>query len=120
MGLELGVSICTNHSLRATAIARMFRSKVPESIIAENSGYRSIAALHSYEHTSCEQEQVAGRAIVTWPAIIDHVNGKKSLMFSVFAVINNYLHYCNKIFITTAEFNGLSSTVYGNGITHSE
>ena len=108
MGLDLGVSICTNHSLRATAIARMFSSKVPERIIAENSGYRSIAALDSYEHTSCEQEQVAGRAIVTWPAIIDHVSAKKSLMFCVFAVsyLNNYLHYCNKIFITTAEFNG--------------
>ena len=65
MGLELGVSICTNHSLRATAITRMFSSKVPERIIAEKSGYRSIAALHSYEYTSCEQEQVAGRAIVS-------------------------------------------------------
>jgi len=55
----------TNHSLRATSITRMFTSKVPEKIIAEKSGHRSLAALRSYEHTSCELEQAAGRAIVS-------------------------------------------------------
>ena len=55
----------TNHSLRATSITRMFTSKVPEKIIAEKSGHRSLAALRSYEHTSLEQDQAAGRAIVS-------------------------------------------------------
>ena len=32
----------------------------------------------------------------------------------------NYLYYQNKISITTAEFNGLSSEIHGNGIPHSE
>ena len=47
---------------------------------------------------------------------------KKSPIFSVFAVsyLNKYLYYCNKIFITTAEFNGLSYAAYRNGIAHSE
>ena len=33
---------------------------------------------------------------------------------------NSYLYYCNKLFITTAEFNGLSSAIYGNGIVYFE
>ena len=59
---------------------------------------------------------------VTGPAKIDHVSTKKLPIFSVFAVsyLNNYVYYCNKIFISTAEFNGLSSPAYGNGIAHSE
>ena len=58
---------------------------------------------------------------MTGPAKIDHVRTKKLPIFSVFAVSYlNYLYYCNKIFITTAEFNGLSSAAYGNGIAHSE
>ena len=55
----------TNHSLRATAITRMFTSKVPEKIIAEKSGHRSLEALRSYEHTSLEQDRAAGRAIIS-------------------------------------------------------
>ena len=55
----------TNHSLRATLIARMFTSQVPEKIIAERSGHRSLTALRSYEHTSLEQDRAAGRAIVS-------------------------------------------------------
>ena len=59
---------------------------------------------------------------VTEPAKIDHVSTKKSLIFGVFAVskLNNYLYYCNKIFITTGELNGLSSATYRNGIVYSE
>ena len=33
---------------------------------------------------------------------------------------SNYLYNYNQIFITTAEFNGLSSAAYGNGIVHLE
>ena len=32
----------------------------------------------------------------------------------------NYLYYQNKISITTAEFNRLSSEIYGDGISHSD
>ena len=32
----------------------------------------------------------------------------------------NGLYKHNKISVTTAEFNGLSSEIYGNGIPHSE
>lgn len=44
----------TNHLLRATAITRMFNSGVPEKLIAENSGHKSMKALRCYERTSSE------------------------------------------------------------------
>ena len=53
----------TNHSLRATAVTRMFNSGVPEKIIGEKSGHRSLEALRSYAHTSMEQEKAAGEVI---------------------------------------------------------
>ena len=34
--------------------------------------------------------------------------------------LNNYLYYHNKIFITTIEFNRLSSAAYRNRILHSD
>ena len=53
----------TNHSLRATAITRMFNSGVPEKVIAENSGHRSTKALRCYERTSIEQQRAVSRVI---------------------------------------------------------
>ena len=35
----------TNHSLRATGITRLFNSGVPEKVIAERSGHRSLNVL---------------------------------------------------------------------------
>ena len=47
---------------------------------------------------------------------------KKSPIFCLCFIItySNYLYYRNKILITTAEFNGFSSTAYGNRTLHSE
>ena len=53
----------TNHSLRATAITRMFNGSIPEKVIAEKSGHKSIKALRCYEKTSLQQEQVSGHMI---------------------------------------------------------
>ena len=53
----------TNHSLRATAITRMFNNGIPEKVIAETSGHRSIKALRCYEHTSEEQKQAVTAVI---------------------------------------------------------
>lgn len=60
-GLE---GLYTNHSLRATSITRMFKADVPEKIIAEKSGHKSLKALRMYEHTSSQQEQATGVAII--------------------------------------------------------
>ena len=53
----------TNHSLRATAITRMFNNGIPEKVIAEASGHRSIKALRCYEHTSEQQKQAVTAVI---------------------------------------------------------
>ena len=58
----LGVEY-TNHSLRATAITPMYEGGVPENIISEKSGHRSIKGLHAYERTSILQEKAAGASI---------------------------------------------------------
>ena len=50
----------TNHSLRATAITRMFNSGLPEKVI---SGHRSTKALRFYERTSTEQRQAVTTSI---------------------------------------------------------
>ena len=46
----------TNHSLRATAVTRMFNTVVPEKLIAEKSGHKSLKALRVYERTSVSRE----------------------------------------------------------------
>ena len=58
----LGVEY-TNHSLRATAITRMYEGGVPENIISEKSGHRSIKGLRAYERTSILQEKAVGASI---------------------------------------------------------
>ena len=54
----------TNHSLRATAMTRMFNKGVPEKVIAERSGHRSLQAMRNYEHPSVELERAAGEVII--------------------------------------------------------
>ena len=54
----------TNHSLRATAVSRMYNSGVPETIISDKSGHRSLEALRSYERTEEELYKEAEQAIV--------------------------------------------------------
>ena len=47
----------TNHSLRAYGATTLFRAEVPEKLIQQRTGHRSIEALRQYEHTS-ESQQV--------------------------------------------------------------
>ena len=57
---ESGLGIhYTNHSLRATALTRMYNAGVTEKLIAEKSGHKSLKALRVYE----VQEQSAGQCI---------------------------------------------------------
>ena len=47
----------SNHSLRATAISRMYQSNVPEKLIMERSGHLSRECLTSYECTTPAQQK---------------------------------------------------------------
>ena len=58
-----GVSGYTNHCLRATAMTRMFNQGVPEKIIADKSGHKSLDGLRAYEHPSTVLEKAAGDII---------------------------------------------------------
>ena len=48
----IGVSGKTNHSLRATGASMMFQAGVPEKIVQERTGHRSLEALRMYECTT--------------------------------------------------------------------
>ena len=61
---SVGLSGYTNHSLRATAVSRMYNSGVPEKIIAEKSGHKSLDALRSYKNTEEELYKEAEQSIV--------------------------------------------------------
>ena len=51
----VGIEGKTNHSLRATGATEMFRAGVPEKIIQERTGHRSLKALRIYERTTAGQ-----------------------------------------------------------------
>ena len=58
----------TNHSLRATSASRMFQSGVPEKIVAEVIGHKSMNALRQYERTTEQQFQAVGNSISSMEA----------------------------------------------------
>ena len=45
----------TNHSLKAYGATKMFQAKVPEKLIQQRTGHKSLEALRCYEHTSLPQ-----------------------------------------------------------------
>ena len=47
----------TNHSLRATGASELFEAGVPEKIIKERTGHKSLDALRTYERTTSEQQK---------------------------------------------------------------
>ena len=55
----------TNHSLRATSTTRMFSGGVPEKLIAEKTGHRSLQALNyrNYERTPSNMERAIDNVI---------------------------------------------------------
>ena len=54
----------TNHSLRASGASEMFVSHVPENVIQEFIGHRSLKALRQYEKVSTVQKQAANNILM--------------------------------------------------------
>ena len=74
----------TNHSLRATGATQLFQAEVPEKIIQERTGHRSLAALRTYERTTSEQHEavsslLAARPTVSGPAYINQYRQSKDI-----------------------------------------
>ena len=57
----------TNHSLRATGATQMFQAEVPEKIIQQRTGHRSLVAMRAYERTTEEQHQAVSSVLATVP-----------------------------------------------------
>ena len=55
----------TNHSLRATGATTLFNAGVPERIIQQNTGQRSLEALRKYEKVSVRQREATSRVLTT-------------------------------------------------------
>ncbi len=47
----------TNHSLRATAVSRLYSSGVDKQLVMERTGHRSAEGVRSYKRTSMTQKQ---------------------------------------------------------------
>ena len=45
----------SNHSLRVYGATKVLQPKVPEKLIQQHTGHRSLEVLHHYEHTSLSQ-----------------------------------------------------------------
>ena len=62
---KIGVTGKTNHSLRATGATTLFAANVPEKVIQERTGHRSLKALRVYERTTDEQQQHVSTILAT-------------------------------------------------------
>ena len=63
MFLEIGVEDKTNHSLWAAGTTELFRANVPEKIIQQRTGHRSLKALRTYERTTSQQHLAVSRIL---------------------------------------------------------
>ena len=74
----------TNHSLRATAATELYKKGVPEKLIQECTGHRSLEALRTYKHSSEEQHKTAS-ALLSAPNYThhQHYTSEKSRTFSL-------------------------------------
>ena len=73
--MEAGIGgTFTNHSLRATAATDLFQAGVPEKVIQEFTGHRSIKALRQYKRVDVTQKKAASNNILTGTSLIlqDH------------------------------------------------
>ena len=57
-------TVYTNHSLRATSTSMMYTHDIPEKVIAETTGHRSLAGLRAYEHTTTLQKKAVTKTLV--------------------------------------------------------
>ena len=59
----------TNHSLRATAATRLYRSGIDEQLVMERTGHRSLDGVRNYKRTSDQQRQVLSDVLNMDPRI---------------------------------------------------
>ena len=62
----------TNHSLRATGATEMYRGNVPEKLIQERTGHRSLTSLRVYERSTDEQHRAVSSLLSSAKETIFH------------------------------------------------
>ena len=87
----------TNHSLRATGASEMFRAGVPEKIVQECTGHRTVKALRMYERTSASQHSAVSNILLT-----PNKEEAKSCATSSSSVCHSGLGSLTSIFGTTS------------------
>ena len=62
---QAGLKPKTNHSLRATGATTLFNAGVPEKLVQEVTGHRSIECLRRYEKTSEQHKRAVSRSLTS-------------------------------------------------------
>ena len=83
-----GVQGKTNHSLRATGATRLFEANVPEKLIQERTGHKSVDALRLYEHTFVRQQKSVS-AVICPRSPVKHQTESRGLPQSMFQGCQN-------------------------------
>ena len=112
----------TNHSLRATGATALFDSGIPEKVIQERTGHRSVEALRTYEHTTENQH----RQVSSILSMATHVgtssskeNRSENLQSSYYPSISfGHLHGCT-ININSAPPTSFKSTIAREAASYS-
>ena len=65
MCVEAGIHGITNHSLCASGATTLYQKNVPERVIQNITGHRSLEALHTYENISLEQHRNVSKLLMT-------------------------------------------------------
>ena len=59
----------TNHSLRAYAATELFSAGIPENVIQDRTGHRSLEGLRKYERISEKQKEEASKVLTVKPTV---------------------------------------------------
>ena len=70
----------TNHSLRATGASTMFESGVPEKIIQQRTGHRSLEGVRHYEQITAQQQQAVCNILASEKRENFQLSVKKNIM----------------------------------------
>ena len=92
----------SNHSLRATAITRMYESNVPTKLIMERSGHLSSGGLVPYERTSLAQKKAVCSALSSTsiaPLPTPECSGSVHIWFNPY-----FIEFTNEICVSGTSF----------------
>ena len=93
---SIGISGKSNHSLRASGATEMFKAGVPEKIIQERTGHRSLKALRSYERTT-EMQSLSVANVLSAPTNVafsrsqDRSQDRLGSLGSLIGTASNYV-----------------------------